>query len=323
MGRKGKRKKKQSTKKPSWLGRLFMLALVAVGIIAGVYYFASFETRAKMEGTAAATLNTVRTDPRLPGPITGLMDAAYDWIPSTRGLIVEGGELGRDPENPFLAGVPNSRRPIRPLHQSSYINLFNEGALQAACIALRLDDTPRQKADMEPSILVDARVPRLSPASMSAGQWSPFSLVPTRALIGQHGQAGAKDAALASNYAPMTQAFAEGPWQAALHTFAHRYPKRFGEIWLYLGPAYRNESSKLASGVAIPDAFYLIALDLTEAGGLRALALLIPADAKSLDLNSYRTSIQQVEQVTGLQFLPELHYSAQETLRTYVSPTIW
>jgi DNA/RNA endonuclease G (NUC1) len=219
--------------------------------------------------------------------------------------------------------MPHSRQAVRPLLQPSYINLFNERSLQAACIALRLNDSERQQATATDSLQVDARIPRLTAAAMTLGKWRPHPIAPPAALIGQQGTRGASDARLATNYAPMTEAYATGVWKKAMREFTLRYPQRFGEVWLYLGPVYRPESAKLASGIALPDAFYAIALDLTEAGGLRALALLIPTDAEGLNLNDYLTSIAQIEKITRLQFLPELDFSARDTLGSYISPSVW
>jgi endonuclease G len=121
----------------------------------------------------------------------------------------------------------------------------------------------------------------------------------------------------------MTVAYAEGVWKKAMRELTERYPKRFGEVWLYLGPVYGSESSKPGSGIALPEAFYAIVFDLTDKGGLRALALLIPADAQSKNLNDYLSSITEIEKLTGLQFLPELDFSIRDTIGNYVSPSVW
>ncbi len=318
-----KRAPAKKTQRASWFRRICVLLVLVVILLGGLYYFGSFETRAKMERVALSTLNSPRTHGSMPAPIAHLFDIPYDWIPSSEGMVVEGGELGRNEDSPFLAGMPHSRQPIRPLVQPSYVNLFNERSLQAACIALRLDDTPRQKAKALGALQVDARAPKLTVQAMTLGQWQPFPMVPATSLIGQHGERGASDAALATNYAPMTEAFSTSAWQKAMREFTQRYPKRFGEVWVYIGPVYRPDSAKLASNIAIPDAFYAIALDLTEAGGLRALALLIPTDKGSQSLNDYITSIAQIEKLTGLQFLPELDFSIRDTLGNYVAPSVW
>ena len=306
-----------------WLRKLLVRLSIAILAIGGIYYFSSFEIRAKMERVASSAINSSRTHGAMPALVAPIFDSLYDAIPSSGGMVVEGGELGRDLETPFLAGMPNSRMPIRPLLQPSYINLFNERSQQTACIAIRLDDTKRKKADTDGSLQIDARIPRLSPQAMTLGEWRPQPITPAKALIGQHGERGAIDAKLATNYAPMTEAFADGVWKKVMHEFTQRYPKRFGEVWIYLGPAYLPESSNFGSAISLPDAFYIIAFDLTDEGGLRALALLIPTDAESKNLNDYLSSIAEIEKLAGLQFLPELDFSIRDTIGDYVSPTVW
>ena len=305
-----------------WLRKLLVRPSIAIVVIGGIYYFSPFEIRAKMEGVALSIINTPRTHGAMPTLITPILDSLYDTIPSSGGMVVEGGELGRDQDSPFLAGIPNSRKPIRPLLQASYINLFNERSQQAACIAIRFDDSKRKKANTATQFRSMPHT-KAQHAAMTLGEWLPKPLAPPKALIGQHGELGAIDAQLATNYAPMTETYADGVWRKVMHEFTQRYPKRFGEVWVYLGPAYLTESSKFGSGISLADAFYIIALDLTDEGGLRALALLIPTDAESKNLNDYLSSIAQIEKLTGLQFLPELDLSIRDTIGNYVSPAVW
>ena len=118
-------------------------------------------------------------------------------------MVVEGGELGRDQDSPFLAGIPNFRMPICTLLQPSYINLFNEHNQQSACIAIRLYNIKRKKANTDDSLQIDAQ--------------------------------------LATNFSPMIETYAEGVLRKVMHEFTQRYPKRFGKVWVYLGPAYLTE----------------------------------------------------------------------------------
>lgn len=321
-------RKKTSTrskqaKQSHWLRKcLILLALVAL-ILSGIYYFGSFETRAKMEQIALSSINGPRTHAATPAPFAMLLDLCYDAVPNSEGMVVEGGELGRDADSPFLAGVPHSRHAIRALPQPSYTNLFSESRLQAAAIALRLDDAPRQRAKVDDKIQVDARVTQLKPEALLYDEWSPQPIAPAKALAGQYGARGASDAQLATNHAPMIDTFAKGVWAKAMREFTLRYPKRFGEVWIYLGPIYHQSNAKFPSGIPIPDSFYAIALDITDEGGLRALALRIPSTAESKNLNEYLSSISEIEAATGLQFLPELDFSSRDTLGNYVSPSVW
>jgi len=155
------------------------------------------------------------------------------------------------------------------------------------------------------------------------GQWTPQTIAPPSALAGEFGEVGANEACLVTNLAPMSEAFSAGLWERLTREIAVSYPKRFGEIWIYLGPVMREQSSKLESGVPIPDGFYAIAFDLTETGGLRAIAFLVPQDAPDTKLRNYITSIAKIEKHTGLQFLPDVDYHAREVLGSNVSPQLW
>ena len=206
---KAKSRSRSKANHSHWVRKLLVRLSIAILAIGGIYYFSSFEIRAKMEPVALSIINTPRTHGAMPALITPIFDNLYDAIPSSGGMVVEGGELGRDQDSPFLAGIPNSRMPIRPLLQASYINLFNERNQQAACIAIRLDNTKRKKANTGDSLQIDARIPRLSEQAMTLGQWLPQPIAPAKALIGQHGERGAIDAQLTTNYAPMTETYAE------------------------------------------------------------------------------------------------------------------
>jgi hypothetical protein len=321
------RKKSPARSKPAkkshWLRKCLILLTLAALLISCAYYFSSFDTRAKMEGIALSAINTPRTHAATPAPIAACLDLLYDTIPSSEGFVVEGGELGRNKDSPFLAGVPRSRQAIRTLTQPSYTNLFSERSLQTATIALRFDATARQRAQAGKKIQVDARIAQLTPQALIYDEWAPQPIAPTKALIGQHGERGAIDAQLATNHVPMIDTFASGVWAKAMRELTLRYPKRFGEVWIYLGPIYHKGNAKFPSGIPIPDSFYAIALDITDVGGLRALALRIPSTAESKNLNEYLTSIAEIEAATGLQFLPDLDFSIRDTLSNYVSPSVW
>lgn len=314
-------------KKQPRLKKFLLLALACAFFLflalGATYYFASFETRAKLNQPIMRTLNTVRLPSWMPRPIAWVFDNLYDTLPSSEGLLVDGGELGRS-DAPILAGMPQSRKAVRVLNNNSYINLYDEKGRQSLCLALRLSDTLRQKVKSTEDYYEDPRVAPLRASEMTFGQWSPHPIAPAKTLAGEYGATGASEAHLTTNLAPMTEAYAEGIWKDAMKRVAEQYPKRFGEIWIYMGPAYRKQSSKLSSGILIPDAFYLVAFDLTESGGLRAISFLIPTETTpGTSLADCLTSIGTIEQMTGLQFLPELSFDARDVLETWVSPNLW
>jgi endonuclease G len=319
------RKRQRSKAKPerkSFLRTVFVVLLLAICALAAAYYFGSFGLRTQMERIAIKSINAARAPEWMPRPIVSLLNMGYDAIPGSQGLAVEGGELGHE-ESPLIAGVPPSKSPVRVLHNKSYINLFNEKERQTACIAFKLSDGDRQDATVPEGFFEDPRIKQLRARDMRLGQWTPGAIAPAVALAGEFGEVGANEAHLVTNLAPMSTKFREGLWQRLMQEITVCYPRRFEEVWIYLGPAMRPKSAKLDSGVPIPDGFYVIVFDLTDAGGLRAIAFLVPQDATDTALKNYITSIEKIEKHTGLEFLPEVDYHAREVLGAAVSPQLW
>lgn len=316
-----KRAKARPSRKPTL--RIALVALLfGIGALIAVYYFGSFALRTQMERVAIKSINGVRAPEWMPRPIVGLLNLGYDAIPESQGLVVEGGELGHD-DSPLIAGVPQSKSPVRVLRNKSYINLFNEKERQTACIAFKICGDDQQSATVPDDFSEDPRIKQLRAKDLRLGQWMPHTIAPPIILAKAFGEVGGNEACLVTNLAPMSEAFSTGLWQRLIREITVNYPNRFGEIWIYLGPVMREQSSKLESGVPVPDGFYAIAFDLTETGGLRAIAFLVPQDAPDTKLSHYITSISKIEKHTGLDFLPEVDYHAREVLRSAVSPQLW
>ena len=299
----------------------FLIALIA---LSAVYYFSSFETRNQLHAAAINMINPMRHANWMPKPVAALFNTLYDHIPSSDGLIVDGGELGRG-DNPILAGIPQTRKSVRILQNTSYVNLFDEKERQSLCIIYRIGQ-PTESANNTRSdqALKDPRVHNLNASDMHSNEWLPQPIALPSALSEAFGSKGHNEAMLLSNCAPLTQDFVGRVWQPLNHMVAINYPQRFGEIWIYSGPVYDTNRSKLASGLQIPNALYLIAFDITDSGGLRAIAFLVPTQGyDGRPLSDYLTSIKKIEQVTGLRFLPEIGYDAKDVLESWVSPTLW
>ncbi|CAA6692821.1 MULTISPECIES: DNA/RNA non-specific endonuclease [unclassified Lentimonas] len=319
------RKRARSKTKPegrSYLRTVFIVLLLLICGLAAAYYFGSFALRTQMERVAIQAINAARTPEWMPRPITSLLNRGYDAIPGSQGLAVEGGELGHE-ESPLIAGVPQSKSPIRVLHNKSYINLFNEKERQASCIAFKLSNSDRQDAAVPDGFFEDPRIKQLRARDMQLGKWTPKAIAPPAALAGEFGEVGANEAHLVTNLAPMSAKFSEGVWQRLMQETTVNYPNRFGEVWVYVGSVISKDSLKLESGIRIPDSFYAIVFDLTDTGALRAIAFLAPQDAEDTALQNYISSIAQIEKVTGLKFLPEVDYHACEVLSGAASPQLW
>ncbi len=98
----------------------------------------------------------------------------------------------------------------------------------------------------------------------------------------------------------------------------------FTQLWVITGPVVDANPARLPSQIAIPSAFYKIVVRETSSGAPAALAILTPhEDLETSAMPDYVTSVRRIEQVTGLNFFPELSATAQETLENAVDVRGW
>jgi endonuclease G len=98
----------------------------------------------------------------------------------------------------------------------------------------------------------------------------------------------------------------------------------FNQIWVVTGPVVEANPARLPSQIAIPSAFYKIVVRERSPGDPVALAILTPhEDLDTAAMPDYITSVRRIEQVTGLNFFPDLPSATQETFENAVDVRGW
>ena len=148
-------------------------------------------------------------------------------------------------------------------------------------------------------------------------------MVPNYAIITRYGDAAQKKTFLMSNIAPQSPALNRGVWRDVEHRIADLWTARYGEIWVVVGCI--SDSSETISGtnIDVPSQFYQIVI-AQEGMDVRALAVLFdqhsPWDewaARNL------VTIKELEQLTGLDFNPDLPSFIQEPLESDLPTRLW
>lgn len=132
-------------------------------------------------------------------------------------------------------------------------------------------------------------------------------------------QAATTESFLLSNMTPQIGiGFNRGIW-ARLEDQVRVWATHRGDVVAITGPVY-GEKTIGASKVAVPTHFFKI---VYEPARRRAIALLLPNKKISgQDLKPYLTSIDHVEELTGLKFLPDLPSSIQRRVKRNVA-SLW
>lgn len=331
-----KRRKKRSHRASGNQGGLFdrigrlirrgtFILLLFFLTVCGLYYLGPQIAQEKIEKYSAQLINHLRQQEWMPKPLVGVLDHAYNAVSTSQGLLVDAGELGYD-GGPLLAGLPESKRPTHVLRNHAVVNLFDEANRQTCCLAVRLS-APNKALQTEKAIIerltTDPRVPNLRTGQMTDGPFNAQTLLPPEWLFRSIEETSMQDLRFPTFSVPMRERFYRDSWTLLMEELASEYPSRFGEVWLYVGPVLNPKGKQLASGISIPEQFYAIVFNITAEGWLRAIAFLLPHDPPPESLEQCITSIEAIESLTGLQFLPALNQAAYDSLREWVSPKLW
>jgi len=133
-----------------------------------------------------------------------------------------------------------------------------------------------------------------------------------------------------TNVIPQTPALNQGLWRDLEGRIAGGggIAEKCKEVWVTVGPVFDKEVQTLKAGVEIPDACYMIVVDVDEANHeIRLLAIEVPnlADHRALgkDPAKYLTSGDRIEQETGLDFLGDLEDALEERLEAQRAAVLW
>lgn len=140
-----------------------------------------------------------------------------------------------------------------------------------------------------------------------------------------YGDDAGRDSMFTTNVCPQLHDFNAKGW-LALEKRMTNFARDYGRVWLLIGPIYGEAPMPFAAGrrVLAPEAFYRIAVRETDVGSLAVVAFIMPHKPipSAADLSQFLTSIDDIEQRTGLDFLSHLPDELEDSIEAIVFP-IW
>lgn len=165
--------------------------------------------------------------------------------------------------------------------------------------------------------------PDLSPSQQvqvsdySHSDYMPGQLVPAATM--RWSVRAMSESFLLSNTAPRTKGMNNGIWKA-LEQKVRDWVDSRGELYVVTGNIYNSSNPKTIGPdhVAVPSAFYKVIFDPIQ---VEAIAFIIPnRNEDPLNLPKFITSVDKVEQATGLDFLPNIDDSVESLIETQRAP---
>lgn len=151
-------------------------------------------------------------------------------------------------------------------------------------------------------------------------------MAPNYVIASRYGRNAQHDTFLMTNVTPQKPKLNQKSWQRLEEVIANDFSEWHGDFWVTTGPIFgENPKSLKSSDVKIPKAFYKILMKPgTPETPAQALAFIFPQNAKAnASLMKFVTTIDKVEQQTGIDFFHQIDDEFEEKLEASKTPEAW
>ena len=212
-------------------------------------------------------------------------------------------------------GLPQGQ-PTQVLSNPGFLVGYSEARRQPLWVGYRAESLKGRRLGKRPERFEpDPRVdPAVAEADYRGSGYTRGHLAPNYLIGKLYGRAAQHATFLMTNVSPQRRTLNELVWQRLEEAEADIVAPRAIELWVITGPLFGQQPALLKKGIAVPEAFYRIWLDL-DGGAPRALAFIVPQDVCGTEpLSQYLASIDEVERRAGLDFFAELADAQEDAL---------
>ncbi len=127
-----------------------------------------------------------------------------------------------------------------------------------------------------------------------------------------------------SNMSPQVPSFNRGIWKQ-LEAQTRKWAIELDSIYIVTGPIFIDTNSMNTIGphkIAVPEAFYKIILD-NQKGQEKVIAFIIKNEMSKNELKSFVVKVDEIEQITKIDFFPNLEDSIENELESSIKINKW
>ncbi len=126
-----------------------------------------------------------------------------------------------------------------------------------------------------------------------------------------------------SNMSPQAGEFNRGIW-SKLEATVRNFADTEGAVYVVTGPVLTDGPYKTIgkNQVSVPNAYYKVVLDYQEPE-YKAIGFLLPNEGSKKDLQAFAVSVDEVEEVTGIDFFHRLKDTEEDVLEASYDVSLW
>lgn len=149
-------------------------------------------------------------------------------------------------------------------------------------------------------------------------------MAPNHAIATRYGREAQLQTFLMSNICPQKPKLNQKTWRVLEQKISDDYAERLEAVWIVTGPIFGKKIKRLKkSRVAIPEAFFKVVID-EKRDKVRSRAYIVPQNIKGNEkADQFLTSIDEVEQRTGLDLMWELADDIEAPLERIRTAQAW
>ena len=217
---------------------------------------------------------------------------------------------------PEELGLPFTvSRDIRRIDNDGFVIGYDMARAQAAWVAYRVVPVADYVEHRRPPFVADPRLGEEPDTGIYAGpRYDRGHLAPNYAMSQLYGEHAQRQSFYYTNIVPQRPRLNQLVWQRLEEIEIDDVATHNSPLWVMLGPIAADTTDK-------PAAFFRIWLARSEAGDWQAMAFIVPQSVRGDEaLSRFLVSIDRIEAMTGLDFLPALAQSRQARLEQGVAP---
>lgn len=201
---------------------------------------------------------------------------------------------------------------------------YSEALGNPLWVSYQLSAGPRYEADFRSRpFRSDWRTWRhIGPDDFRNSGYDRGHMAPNYALAVMHGPQAQRAGFLMSNVSPQTPVLNRLLWQRLEEAAADQFLQHHPNIHVLTGPVFSSSSETRLAQAALPEAFYKIFL--VPGNTPKVLAFLMPQQVQGDEpLSDYLTSVDNIENLTGLDFFPQLPQTQQLSIESQIDSSGW
>lgn len=254
-------------------------------------------------------------------------DVSTETEPESQAHSVVSGETDIDRTftyagKPSINDYPN---PIKVLYNEGYVSGYDEDRGVPAWVAYRVFNKDEYYSNPRRTrFLIDSRSDsRISHDDYTNSGYDRGHMAPNYAIVSRFGADAQRETYYMTNIIPQTPQLNQQWWQRLEALIARDYSDAHQEVWVIVGPVFKDTRYWLNDKVKVPSHNFKIVITEID-GEFNMKAFLVHQEVEGSEPHEpYLTTVRELERLTGLNFNPLFEESFADSVENIQAVTMW